>query len=383
MKTQRHISRLLLAALAVPVGAAPPSSLEHFLGEAHFNTTELWSDGVGGRSVIAAFNGDVLVIKGGASSEYKRSSDGGLTWSTGFAAGAARYSNAVLDETNGKIIVMNGSSNVIASSADHGFNWSDSTTFLPSPDRFGLRPTSYSSHQPGITLRYGPHAGRLLVPTRVQGVGGNEVPFRGYNYNSAVYSDDGGQTWQTSSPFPVFGTGEAALVELTDGRVIYNSREHMSIGNRYIATSHDGGATWVAPYRDPVLPDGERGTSYGIMGGLVRLPVDEHDILLYSSLDTDTGQLPGEIGGTYTRTRQRVTVWVSFDGGATWPLKRLVFDGPSAYSNLGVGRAGTASEGRIFLMYDGGPLGRNTAAQIAVFNLSWILDGQDIQDFLD
>jgi sialidase-1 len=370
-------------ALAVPVAASIPSSLQPFLGEAYFQTSELWSDGTGGRSIIVAFNGDVLVIKGGASSEYKRSSDAGLTWTTGNASGdAARYSNAVLDETNGHIFVMNAANNRISRSTNHGVSWAASTDFLPSLDGFGNRPTSFSSHQAGITLRYGPHAGRLLVPTRVQ-FGREDDSLRGYNYSSTVYSDDGGITWHTSHPIPVFGTGESALVELSDGRVIYNSREPMSIGNRYISTSYDGGITWIGPYRDPVLPDGPRGTSYGCMGGLIRLPVDELDILLYSNLDTDAGELPADIGATRTRDRERVTVWASFDGGQTWPVKRLVYDGPSAYSNLGAGRAGTVTEGRIFLNYDGGPAGRNTAAHIVAFNLSWLLDGQDINDFID
>ncbi len=372
---------LLLAALSLP--GAVSAALEDFLGPAFFHTTELWSGETGGRSVVAAFNGDVLVIKGGASSEYKRSTNGGLTWTTANASGdAARFSNAVLNETNGHIIVMNAANHRISRSTNHGVSWNASTDFLPSPDRFGFRPSTFSSMQAGITLRYGEHAGRLVVPTRVQ-PGGNDIDRRGYHYSSAVYSDDGGQTWTTSHPFPVFGTGEAAIVELRDGRLLYNSREHMSLGNRYIATSYDGGETWVEPYRDPVLPDGPRGTSYGNMGGLIRLPLDDYDILVYSNVDTDRGELDPRIGGTHTRTRENITVWVSFDGGDTWPLKRSVYAGPSAYSNLGVGRKGTASEGRIFLNYDGGPEGRNTAAQIAVFNLSWILNGADIADYLN
>jgi len=359
-----------------------PASLEHFLGPPCFQTQELWSDGTGGRSIITALNGDVLIIRGGDSSEYKRSTNGGLTWTSAQASSAARYSNAVLDESNGKILILNGSSHVISSSSDHGHTWTPPQAFQPTPDRYGFRPTSHSSMQAGITLRFGTNAGRLLLPSRTQPIGGNEVATRGYNYSSAVYSDDHGLTWHTTGPFPVLGTGEGALAELRDGRVIYNSREHMSRGNRYIATSLNGGITWVNPYCDPVLPDGPRGTSYGCMGGLIRLPVDEYDILIYSNLDTDKGEMPAETGATRTRDRERITVWVSFDGGSTWPLKRLVFGGPSAYSNLGVGRVGTASQGKIFLAYDGGPAGRNKAAQVAVFNLSWILNGDGISKYL-
>jgi sialidase-1 len=358
-----------------------PTSLQHFLGNSYFHTQELWNEGDGGRSIIAAHDGCILIFRGNDSSQYKRSTNGGTTWTTGTASSAARFGNAVLNTANGHIFLMNASSNVRSVSTNHGVTWASTQSHLPTVDRFGNRPTTYSSHQAGITLKYGSNAGRLLVPTRV-GSPGNAVSDRGYAYSSAVYSDDGGQTWHTSEPFPVFGTGEAAIVELKDGRVLYNSREHMSIGNRFVATSFDGGKTWISPYRDPTIPDGPRGTSYGCMGGLIRLPVNEYDILIYSNLDTDAGELPEEIGGTRTRDRENITLWVSFDGGTTWPIKRLVFGGPAAYSNLGVGRAGSAAQGKIFLAYDGGPLGRNSAVQVAVVNLSWLLNGGDISDYL-
>jgi sialidase-1 len=73
---------------------------------------------------------------------------------------------------------------------------------------------------------------------------------------------------------------------------------------------------------------------------------------------------------------------VSFDGGKSWPLKRLVFDGPAGYSNLATGRAGTASGGKIFLLYEGGHDGRNSAVQVAVCNLYWILDAKDISFYI-
>ena len=56
--------------------------------------------------------------------------------------------------------------------------------------------------------------------------------------------------------------------------------------------------------------------------------------------------MPGQVGASTAKGREKITVWASFDGGRTWPVKRLVYDGPSAYSNLGVGRNGTPSQGR-------------------------------------
>jgi sialidase-1 len=81
------------------------------------------------------------------------------------------------------------------------------------------------------------------------------------------------------------------------------------------------------------------------------------DILIYSNVESATG-------------RDKGTVWASFDGGKTWPLKRLVTPGACAYSSLDAGRPGTKSEGWIYLFYEG------SGGQMARFNLSWLLQGE-------
>jgi sialidase-1 len=221
------------------------------------------------------------------------------------------------------------------------------------------------------------------MPARIMGPkASNDVKWRPYHYSTALYSDDGGKNWQTSKPFPVLGTGEGALAEISDGCILYNSREHMSPGNRFLAWSHDGGDLWLSPFRSSDLPDGPRGSSYGCMGGMIRLPVQGRDILIYSNLDTDAGRMPAQVGASITKGREKITVWASFGGGRTWPVKRLVYDGPSAYSDLAAGRAGTPSQGKIFLLFEGGPAGHNAAIQVVAFNLSWLLNGRDLVKLL-
>ncbi|MCZ7639814.1 MAG: glycoside hydrolase [Verrucomicrobia bacterium] len=79
------------------------------------------------------------------------------------------------------------------------------------------------------------------------------------------------------------------------------------------------------------------------------------------------------VDGTVLAFWNGVQVRRSGDGGRTWPVKRLVYDGPFAYSSLEAGRPGTPSEGWIYLLFEGGPRGGGT---IARFNLSWVLEGQ-------
>ena len=104
------------------------------------------------------------------------------------------------------------------------------------------------------------------------------------------------------------------------------------------------------------LPDGDQERDYGLMAGLVRLPVAGRDILVFSNIQSPEGRTGG-------------TVWVSDDGGKTWPVKQMVEKGNFAYSSLAAGRPGTPSEGWIYLLYesDGG-------ARLARFNLSWLTE---------
>jgi len=70
-------------------------------------------------------------------------------------------------------------------------------------------------------------------------------------------------------------------------------------------------------------------------------------------------------------------VVATFDGGKSWPVSRLVDDGPFAYSSLAAGRPGTPGEALIYLLYES-----SSGANIARFNLSWITDGRDWNDFI-
>ena len=87
--------------------------------------------------------------------------------------------------------------------------------------------------------------------------------------------------------------------------------------------------------------------------------------------------MPEQVGASITKGREKITVWASLDGGCTWPIKRLVYHGPAGYSNLAAGRTDTPSQGRIYLLFEGGPDGPKSAIQVVAFNLSWVLDGRD------
>ncbi len=324
-------------------------------------------------NIVVTLEGTVLATWGSTSVRARRSEDGGKTWGEEITVAKPGFQGGgtTVDETTGDILAFVEAHHppgpvTVYRSRDDGRTWLPEDATIH-PDRNGNMPSMHMNEH-GITLRHGAHEGRLLRPARYYGKTNSREEWPNH-YTTAVYSDDGGKTWHTSDPFPENGTGEATVAELSDGRVYYNSRVHWQERpkntRRRCAWSDDGGQTWKDWKVVEILPDGHQHRSYGCMGGLVRLPVAGKDILVFSNIDTPNAK------------RERATVWASFDGGQTWPVKRLVYDGPSAYSSLTAGRPGTPSEGSIYLHFEGGPDG---GSQVATFNLSWLLAGEPTGD---
>lgn len=374
-----------IPALVTGSTAAEPADglLDPFLGDPVIEGAELFR-GERFPNVLVTPKGTVLATWGGVGQDnsgsvrVRRSEDGGATWGPEIVVADPGFhgGGALADKTSGDLMLFVEQGHPPAPlafyrSTDDGLSWQLEEVEVQ-PDERGAVPSMHMCEH-GITLTRGPHAGRLLRPARVY-----EPRPRGYN--TAVYSDDGGRTWRSSGPFPAIGSGEGALAELSDGRIYLSSRRNWFADDeefspwREHAWSHDGGETWEGPELSAVLPDGpryrgaeRRGNNwnghFGMMAGLVRLPVEGSDILLYSNADHDGHE------------RVRLTVWVSFDGGETWPLKRLVHERESAYSSLAAGRPGTPGEGWIYLQFETGGHPHSTC-KLARFNLAWLLDGE-------
>lgn len=345
--------------------------LEPFLGHARCETQQLF-ESQRFPNVVVTTDGTVVAVWGQKNVRVRRSGDGGATFEPEIvvAASGIHSGGATVDEQRGDLLVFVEDRHppaplTLYRSRDQGRSWAAEKVTI-APDRHGNVPSMHMNEH-GITLRRGPQAGRLLRAARYYAAGNRRGQWS-QHYTTAIYSDDGGATWKTSDPFPEMGTGEATLAERADGSVYYNSRLHWPQARRPTsrrhAVSRDSGATWDDWAIVDVLPDGPQTTAYGCMGGLVRLPVEDRDILLFSNVDTRGAR------------RERTTVWVSCDGGATWPLKRLVDEGPGGYSSLAAGRPETASEGSIYLLYEAGG-GR---ARLARSNLSWLLAGEATGD---
>jgi len=298
----------------------PPQEghLEAFLGEAKLEIQPLFN---GGRfpNIVVALDGTVIATWWDDNGyKVRRSTDGGEHWepevliaTPGFHGGGV-----IVDEVTGDILVFTEEHHppspppLVYRSQDNGISWAADVDTLIHPlhrKPGGIIPSMHMDEH-GITLRFGAHRGRLIrsASNYMGGIisGGSADAFC-----NAIYSDDGGMTWDTSTPFPAFGTNEAAIAELSDGQILFIARRHLGTDGlntfmKHLAWSHDGGETWRDLKVSPALPDGNTNTRYGLMHGLVRLPIDGHDILIFSNIVSDT-------------RRERGTVWASFDAGQT------------------------------------------------------------------
>jgi sialidase-1 len=355
------LSLLAVCGAAFAAEAAPEGDLKPFLGEPKMERQQVYqSDRF--PTVAVAMDGSVLAVWNGV--KVRRSEDGGATWGPEIPIGPGFMGGGVIvNEANGDIFAFVSeahppSTEKIYRSQDHGRTWSVMDAVIK-PDSKGNKPEMHMNDH-GITLMRGPHKGRMIRPSRFYAKANHHSEWPNH-YTNAIYSEDGGKTWLTSEPFPANGTGEATIAELSDGRIYYNTRRHWvpegeDNSTRWTAMSDDGGVTWKDLVICKDLPDGPRDTGYGLMGGLVRLPVKDKDILIFSNVESPGGRHHG-------------TVWASFDGGKSWPLKRLVTEGAFAYSSLNAGRPGTKSEGWIYLFSEG------AGGEMWRFNLSWLLAG--------
>lgn len=224
----------------------------------------------------------------------------------------------------------------------------------------------------GIQLK----SGRLVVPVWLStGTGGHA---HRPSVTTSIYSDDGGKSWLRGA---IAGPNtadwvipnETCAVQLADGRVLFNMRSESPTHRRLLVSSPDGATDWSQPkFHDQLLEP----ICMASMARLSEKPTGNKNRLLFSNPDNlargDGKEAPGK-----NRDRKNVSVKLSYDESATWPVSRTVELGFSGYSDLAV-----AKDGTILLFYergstDGKDIYRTGLLTVARFNLEWLTDGKD------
>jgi sialidase-1 len=291
---------------------------------------------------------------------YKRSTDGGKTWSRLHVLwddGPNTCGNpcAVLDARSGTIWLLmthnlgsdtetaivtgksRGTRTVwVTSSTDDGQSWSrpqEITAAVKKPQ------WSWYATGPGVGIQL--RSGRLLIPCDHKADGGK------IRQSHVIYSDDGGKSWHIGG---IVGPdcNECQAAELSDGSILLNIRTYRPKHfRRLIARSTDGGKTFSEPVEDPNLVDPV------CQASLLAIPSRRDELLFSNPASTQ---------------RQRLTVRLSPDGGKTWPHARLLHDGPAAYSCLAV-----LPNSTFACLYEAGRQHPYEAIVLARFSRSWLV----------
>lgn len=207
-------------------------------------------------------------------------------------------------------------------STDDGLTWT--------PER---EVSEYAASVPHDAFAFGPtHGictsdGRLMAPvwlvpkeTGRDGVDTSHGPSKAYVF----YSTDNGETWALSEVASA-NTNETDIVELSDGRILLNSR---AIPRR-VTTSPNGIDRWTATYADDRLPDP------GCCAGMVTVDLPG---LPYAHLFTNCASLTD---------RDHLTLRVSFDDCVTWEKSVTISELSGGYSDVAVD-----SQGKIYVLYE-------------------------------
>ena len=292
----------------------------------------------------------------------RRSTDNGVTWGaleiieSGYVPGGGQVDFAdptpVLDAETGTVFLFYGrwpdlgettvkpgqdpaldsGDHIVCfrSTTDNGHTWSGRRQVVypndPQETSDGLywrQPEPGPGH--GIQLKWQAEGtgrqGRLLVPARRSG---SRTPDGPASINGFIYySDDHGKTWHVGQTAPGPTTDEQEVVELTDGRVLMDARQggeegHAAFRRRHVSV--DGGVSWGA----------------GTSGDIAMTPVDA-SMVRYSAQraghDKDRILFSGPKGAGGLN-RNNITVWTSYDEGATFTNGVQLRTGFAAYSVL-------------------------------------------------
>lgn len=229
-------------------------------------------------------------------------------------------------------------------STDEGVTWSKPTRIdkgLLQPDWEGLK----AAPGAGIQTRNG----HLVVPVYTSRLDGD--------YSQLLVSEDHGRSWRLSAGAPGPETNECQVVELADGSWLLNMRNNRGKGSRLVSTTGNGGKTWTGTRHEVNQPEP------GCQGSFSRLS------------DKREGYQKNRVvfaNPSHSSRRVNMTAKLSYDEGMTWPISKVLYSGPSAYSCLAI-----LDDGTIGLLYENGRKSPYEKITFARFNVEWLTDGRD------
>lgn len=160
----------------------------------------------------------------------------------------------------------------------------------------------------GIQLENKKYKGRLVVPCDHIEAVSNKY------FSHIIYSGDHGKTWKLGGTTPQDKVNECTVAELADGTLMLNMRNYdRSKKARKISFSKNGGKSWSDIQSAPPLVE----------------PICQGSLLA-----DNNGNTLYFINPASESSRSNIQLKISTDKGKTWQLKKLLFAGPAAYSDI-------------------------------------------------
>ncbi|MQR02144.1 sialidase family protein [Glaciimonas soli] len=203
-------------------------------------------------------------------------------------------------------------------STDDGVTWSAATNITSQTAKMASAP--YNNPNGWRALAMGPGHGLQTSSGRIFVAGNYSVGAPQSNYTDysayGFYSDDHGVSFTIANMVPPYpGTNESTAAELSDGRVMINSRDQTGVSKaRIVFTSPDGSAFGQGVV-DPTLIDPV------CEGSLLNIVWNGKPYLFFSNPASTTA-------------RQNLTMRASDDNGQTWKYSLKITGNASAYSDL-------------------------------------------------
>lgn len=219
-------------------------------------------------------------------------------------------------------------------STDGGSSWSeavDITLQVHRPNKPDVDPSfnftedwRYYANTPGHAMQFqtGKFRGRIFVAANHSA--GEPQKVAGHYLAHGYYTDDHGRSFQVGASLNLPGSNESTAAELSEGRLMMNSRNQRGDTRaRIVSVSSDGGVSWDSTWFDNNLPD----------------PVCQASIL---TIGKKRGKnILAFCNAADTKERNNLTLRISYDDGAIWKKSILLYSGPegktksaAAYSDL-------------------------------------------------
>jgi len=213
-----------------------------------------------------------------------------------------------------------------------------STAYVFGPDH---KKWSHLASGPGHGIQL--KNGRLIIPCD------HHIYERSRGYFSMlVVSDDHGKSWKMGALSDA-RLDECEVCELQNGDVYWNMRSYRKKYCRVVARSKNHGDSFEGFSDD-----------FELMEPVCQASVLRYDYKGYNNQDVVLFSNPA------SKTRDKMTIKISYDGAKTWKKSILLYEGPSAYSDLAYNQ-----KGEVCILYE---CGENNPYESIVFSTLKIFD---------